>query len=51
MIFVEKTSLAGLSEEERQEIEEASKTLRKARATSVHKLLPLTVVNQREEKP
>lgn len=40
-----------LSEDERQEIEEASKTLRKARATQSHKLLPLTVVNQRKETP
>ena len=42
--------LASLSEEERQEIEEASRTLRKARATSTHQLLPLTVINQRKER-
>ena len=43
--------LASLDEGERQEIEEASRTLRKARATSAHQLLPLTVINQREERP
>jgi integrase len=41
--------LAALPEEERLEIEEASKVLRKSRATASHKLLPLTVVKPREE--
>ncbi|WEB41853.1 site-specific integrase [Streptomyces yunnanensis] len=41
--------LAALPDDERQQIEEASKILRKARATTSHKLLPLTVIKQREE--
>ncbi|MGW1693451.1 tyrosine-type recombinase/integrase [Streptomyces sp. NPDC002399] len=41
--------LAGLPDDERQQIEEASKILRKARATTTHKLLPLTAIKPREE--
>ena len=41
--------LAALPDDERQQIEEASKILRKARATTSHKLLPLTVIKQRKE--
>ncbi|GGQ23572.1 hypothetical protein GCM10010279_34180 [Streptomyces mutabilis] len=41
--------LAALPDDERQQIEEASKILRKSRATQAHTLLPLTVVKQREE--
>ncbi|MFB6843993.1 tyrosine-type recombinase/integrase [Streptomyces sp. NPDC056373] len=41
--------LTALPDDERQQIEEASKILRKARATTSHKLLPLTVIKQREE--
>ncbi|MEV7504762.1 site-specific integrase [Streptomyces sp. NPDC093018] len=41
--------LAALPDDERQQIEEASKVLRKSRATASHKLLPLTVIKQREE--
>ncbi|MEU2753316.1 MULTISPECIES: site-specific integrase [Streptomyces] len=41
--------LAVLPDDERLEIEEASKILRKSRATASHKLLPLTAINPREE--
>lgn len=41
--------LAALPDDERQRIEEASKILRKSRATQAHKLLPLTVIKPREE--
>ncbi|WP_052869326.1 tyrosine-type recombinase/integrase [Streptomyces niger] len=41
--------LAALPEDERRQIEEASKILRKSRANQAHKLLPLTVVKQRKE--
>ncbi|MDG9705965.1 site-specific integrase [Streptomyces sp. DH37] len=41
--------LAALPQNEREQIEEASKILRKSRATEAHRLLPLTVVKKREE--
>ncbi|MFF3491271.1 tyrosine-type recombinase/integrase [Streptomyces sp. NPDC002795] len=41
--------LTALPDDERQQIEEASKILRKSRATASHKLLPLTVAKSREE--
>jgi hypothetical protein len=42
--------LAALPAEQRQEIEEASTILRKARAGNAHTLLPLTVVS-RTDRP
>src|SRR5687768_14895632 len=43
-------STAGLPEDERQESEEASAILRRARATAHHKLLPLTTL-PKDAKP